>query len=515
MIIFDTNAVNHLPPDGVKADIIRKLRESGHYRVAVPWMVLEEMAAHQAALYPVRHQAVLNTLKNLQALLPWEVESSLEPFDMERLVAHWRTLYSEVFEVIETSGEAARNALAREAVALPPAARCKDHSKGSRDAAIWFSIIEFLKANPEEPVCLVTENTADFGDGTTYAYPMNEDIRGFEGRLTRLANFDQVVSAFTKEVSGESAITAAGELLRSASPAIASLAVLTLSAPTGYAGLGSADKAVQWRQWLDSPEVELLSVADVTGHEIEGEVWYTAKARWLLYGLAIDGDGSEDGQYISCTWEAKALFSTQDGDGAATLLSQEAPAMPDPADTTCMEALQRLQERVASAARQTLKVAVAAQQATGEALADYGRLRYSSFAEQAAANLAKAGILSFGEQAAASLVRNGAYTSFAEQAAANLAKAGILSFGEQAAASLVRNGAYTSFAEQAAANLAKAGILSFGEQAAANFARNDAYFRHHSPVERTTEDSLDTSEDDAGYDTDEADHDGEDDGQGT
>ncbi|MGW1364730.1 PIN domain-containing protein, partial [Streptomyces chartreusis] len=184
MIIFDTNAINLLPHDGVKADIIRKLRESGHYRVAVPWMVLEEMAAHQAAYYPVRHQAVLNTLQSLQDLLPWEVQSSLEPFSMERLVAHWRALYSEVFEVIETSGEAARRALAREAVALPPAARCKDHSKGSRDAAIWFSIIEFLKANPDESVCLVTDNTNDFGDGETYPYPMNEDIAGLEDRLT-------------------------------------------------------------------------------------------------------------------------------------------------------------------------------------------------------------------------------------------------------------------------------------------------------------------------------------------
>ncbi|MFJ6784802.1 hypothetical protein [Streptomyces yangpuensis] len=45
MIIFDTNAVNLLPPTGLKADIIRKLRQSGHYRVAVPWMVLEELAA--------------------------------------------------------------------------------------------------------------------------------------------------------------------------------------------------------------------------------------------------------------------------------------------------------------------------------------------------------------------------------------------------------------------------------------------------------------------------------------
>ncbi|GGP00120.1 hypothetical protein [Wenjunlia tyrosinilytica] len=46
---------------------------------------------------------------------------------------------------------------------------------------------------------------------------MNEDIRGLEGRLTLLKDFDQVVSHFTKEVSGADAEAAANELLRSSS----------------------------------------------------------------------------------------------------------------------------------------------------------------------------------------------------------------------------------------------------------------------------------------------------------
>lgn len=100
-------------------------------------------------------------------------------------------------------------------MALPPAKRAKDHSEGARDAAIWFSILEFLKQNPEEHVCFVTDNTSDFGDGTVYPYPLNEDVRGLEGRLTRLKDFDQVVSQFTKEVSGKDAEAAAGLLLRS------------------------------------------------------------------------------------------------------------------------------------------------------------------------------------------------------------------------------------------------------------------------------------------------------------
>ncbi|MFF2721416.1 hypothetical protein [Streptomyces sp. NPDC058011] len=130
MIIFDTNAVNLLSPSSSRADLIRKLRQSGHHRVAVPWMVLEEMAAHKARHYPDRHQAVLNSLAKLEADLPWKPESSLEPLDLERFLDYWRDEYRKIFEVIETSDAAIRRGFQREAMALPPAKRVKDHSEG-------------------------------------------------------------------------------------------------------------------------------------------------------------------------------------------------------------------------------------------------------------------------------------------------------------------------------------------------------------------------------------------------
>jgi hypothetical protein len=368
LIIFDTNAVNLLPANGPRADIIRKLRESGHHRVAVPWMVLEEMAAHQAAYYPDRHKSAVTVLQKLREVLPWELERSLEPLDLERLLNHWRDTYLEIFEVIDTSGDIARNALAREAMALPPAKRNKDHSEGARDVAIWFSILEFLKENPEEHICFVTNNTNDFGDGTAYTYPMDEDLRGLEGRLTRLADFDQVVSQFTKEVSGTDAETAAGDLLRSfpIQSRLAQTAVEILSSPTGFVGMGATDVVVQWRSWMTSPEAELLSVTDVVGHEIEGDIWYTANARWLLYGVATDGN---DTQSIACVWEVKVLFSASEEDQTPTLLTPGEPSLPDMADERCAEALKRLKERAADAARRTLANLSAHSSAAGSYLA--------------------------------------------------------------------------------------------------------------------------------------------------
>ncbi|MFD5124146.1 PIN domain-containing protein [Streptomyces sp. NPDC058385] len=355
MIIFDTNALNLLSPESPRADFIRKLRQSGHHRVAVPWVVMEELAAHQATHYPDKYRAVVNTLAKLQEVLPWHVDSSLEPLDVDRLLGHWRGIYGEIFEVIETSGDVARQALAREAMHLPPAKRAKDHSEGARDVAIWFSVIEFLKANPEEHIYFVTNNSSDFGDGTAYPYPMNEDVRGLEERLTLLKDFDQVVSRFSKEVSGKDAEAAAGELLRSLSVGgrVAQTA-MDLSSPAGFVGLGPADATVEWHEWLAQPEVELLSVMNVTGHEIEGDVWYTANATWLLYGLAADGPESAAG-YVACVWGMKVLFSTRDGDDAPTFLKTSELSAPDTSDAAVMGILRRLKERVANVSRRAVR----------------------------------------------------------------------------------------------------------------------------------------------------------------
>ncbi|MFJ2630013.1 hypothetical protein ACIO6T_43540 [Streptomyces sp. NPDC087532] len=222
--------------------------------------------------------------------------------------------------------------------------------------AIWFSILEFLKENPDENVCFVTNNTSDFGDGTVFPYPMTEDLRGLEDRLTRLTDFNQVVSRFTKEVSGKDAEVAAGELLKSLSVRglVAQTAVEMLSSPTGFVGLGPADAAVEWHEWLVSPEVDLLSVTDVTGHEIGGDVWYTANAKWLLCGLAADGPDAA-ARYVACVWEMKVLFSARDGDETPTLLQTRDPSAPDTSDTTSMEILQRLKERVAGLSRRAFR----------------------------------------------------------------------------------------------------------------------------------------------------------------
>lgn len=83
-----------------------------------------------------------------------------------------------MFEIIDTSGNVARQALLREANCEKPAKGPDAKDKGgARDVAIWLSVIEYLKDNLEEKVIFVTGNTRDFGDGSEFPAPMSDDLK--------------------------------------------------------------------------------------------------------------------------------------------------------------------------------------------------------------------------------------------------------------------------------------------------------------------------------------------------
>ncbi|MFI9248165.1 hypothetical protein ACIGXF_37675 [Streptomyces sp. NPDC053086] len=69
---------------------------------------------------------------------------------------------------------------------------------GARDAAIWLTAIEYAREHPDEKVYFVSKNTKDFGDGTAYPYPMNEDVAGFGERFVLLfrVKFERVAESF-------------------------------------------------------------------------------------------------------------------------------------------------------------------------------------------------------------------------------------------------------------------------------------------------------------------------------
>ncbi|MGW7582984.1 PIN domain-containing protein [Kitasatospora sp. NPDC054768] len=346
MIIFDTNAINRINPRSPRADIVRALRASGQHRVGIPGTVLEELAAHKAKDYVAQRETAASALNALQRMMPWKPTPTFEepPLELEECQEYWRKVYSELFEVVPTSGEAALKALSREALALPPAKQGEKRAEGARDAAIWFTILEFLRNYPDEDVHFVTDNTTDFGDGTVYRFPMDQDLGDLAGRLKRLKDFDAVVTAFTVAVDNASAAADAKRFLDSEPVAatIGGLAFASHRAVLGLPGITTTGAPIEWNAWITPPRSTLLSSGKAAGHRIGKEVWYTAETTWLLYGLAAAvGQGLEG---VSCIWTVKLLFSADaDGDqGAPTLLSPDDPSAPDLQDKPTTDALAAL-----------------------------------------------------------------------------------------------------------------------------------------------------------------------------
>ncbi|WP_229894948.1 hypothetical protein [Streptomyces galilaeus] len=158
----------------------------------------------------------------------------------------------------------------------------------------------------------MTNNSKDFSDGTSHPYPLNEDIRGMEHRLTLLQDFDQVVSQFTEAVSGKDAEAAALELLKSASVREGVAQAAGLSTLTGFAGRVRAPRWSSGTRGVRNPRSNCSAsrTSRTTGSKTMNGT--RRRPRWLLYGLAVDEMEALSG-YIACVWETKVLFSTREG----------------------------------------------------------------------------------------------------------------------------------------------------------------------------------------------------------
>lgn len=202
MIILDTNILKGTSLRGPAAEVLRAIRAAGGERVAAPWIVMEEIAAQQAILYREKHDAAMAAVNDLRKATPWGDVSHPKRWRAERVREHWRDRYAALAEVIETSPAAYQEAMFREANLI---ASCKTvnsgkHKTGSRDAAIWLTAVEYAREHEDETVYFVSNNTDDFGDGTSFPEPLDKDIAGMEHRFFLFTSLDGVLTKFATEV---------------------------------------------------------------------------------------------------------------------------------------------------------------------------------------------------------------------------------------------------------------------------------------------------------------------------
>ncbi|MFD4830106.1 PIN domain-containing protein [Streptomyces uncialis] len=203
MIILDTSVLWGLTPEHSSTDLLRAVRAAAEERVAVPWMVLEELAAQRAVEYQEGYARAADAVAGLRRVTPWPSGATAGVCETAEVRQYWRHQWRKTLGVIPTSERALREAAVREANGLRPCRTVKGLKTGGRDAAIWLSAVEWAERHPEETVYFVSRNTKDFGDGQQFPAPMDQDVAPLGGRFKLLTSLAEVVAEFATPVTAD------------------------------------------------------------------------------------------------------------------------------------------------------------------------------------------------------------------------------------------------------------------------------------------------------------------------
>ncbi|MEV5309147.1 PIN domain-containing protein [Streptomyces sp. NPDC052610] len=349
MIILDTSILFRTTLRHANADLIRTIRAAGVEEVAVPWTVMEELAAQKTIAYRDKHAAARAALGALQEDTPWRLPQNLPSLDLERVREHWRKEFAELVDVLPVSESVLQESLFREANALAPCKRVsvkgqdKPEKVGARDVSIWLTAVEYARNNEDETVYFVSRNTTDFGDGSpgSYQYPMDRDVRDLGDRFVHYTSLDDVVKKFTEETEvnedGLRAILVDNQTLiaheawedmrflpSTGDPMAANFMLCTVHPGLELSGepVGDGGRTVSLG-WLMQPDAKLESVKDVSAYRIGDHVWCTATTRWLLSGTAALAQMRMSRAVTA--WEIRVLLNTTNPSSPLYILRTDQP----------------------------------------------------------------------------------------------------------------------------------------------------------------------------------------------
>lgn len=349
MILLDTNILRGMSLSSVSADLIKTIRAAGVQEVAVPWVVMEELAAQHAVRYKGRYDDAHDAVEALRRATPWPMPQLITPdLDLERVRRHWRDLYSALVDVLPASASVLQEAVFREANLLAPCklvtvkGQDKQEKVGARDASIWLTAVEYAHQHEDETVYFVSRNTKDFGDGTAYKHPMGVDLQDLEGRFVHYTSLDDVVKEFTEPTDvDEEAVRAIlstpennqviaeeawqdGRYLSSPGQVSAHQFACTVRPVVDTAGGNVSEGHAISLGWIHRPKVRLDGVGNISAYRIGDHVWCTATARWLLSGSALIAQPFTLNGAVAA-WETRVLVSPTNSESPLTILRSAMP----------------------------------------------------------------------------------------------------------------------------------------------------------------------------------------------
>ncbi|WP_129287530.1 PIN domain-containing protein [Streptomyces sp. GZWMJZ-114] len=362
MIILDTCVFDGDEPGSTKGDLLRIIVTSGADTVTVPDIVMHEWASHRVVPQRQKHEKLSEAWRHYATSNPWQVSGKPPALDHDRLVRHWRSRWEGTIATIESSASVMKEALRREAMLLLPCKRAdgsdpKSAKIGARDATIWLTAVEYARENPSETVVFVSSNTKDFGDGTSYSYPMDEDVHDLSN-FVHLKDFTGLIDRFTTRATVDAAEAEAFLRAPEAREAMMRTAITELivrqgnerrpftvtASRTNFSDVESASETdlekTEARGF--SPhhlEIRFGSAKDFKAHKIGNHVWCAATVSWLVNGVAFSQGVAPLTLFpAGAIWEVRVLFSPTQPETPLTVLraghlkpasAEEIASMPD------------------------------------------------------------------------------------------------------------------------------------------------------------------------------------------
>ncbi|MGR6998677.1 PIN domain-containing protein [Yinghuangia aomiensis] len=287
------------------------------------------------------------------------------PFDEAPARNHWEHVYEGEFDVIPTPPGVADEALRREAFCDKPAKPDENKKGGARDAAIWLTVVDFLRRHPQTQVYFVSNNTKDFGDSTSFPPQLGKDLGPDRHHFTLLTSLEAVIAAVTKPVdvpaADQAAVFEAPLTSEDTRTKVAAAATHDRRFRHGWLAVdldnpgGTRYPQVRAGQWVGTPLAELIDVSNPAAYQIGEDTWYLATARWALAGLAAQGPfpalGTPTVTMTGTVWRTRMLFSSVPGEAPAVIKSDgiEDPGRGDgPCNDTLRSAAVRWREMFSS-----------------------------------------------------------------------------------------------------------------------------------------------------------------------
>ncbi|MEV7427757.1 PIN domain-containing protein [Streptomyces sp. NPDC091212] len=200
-LILDTCVVTALPWNSTVWELFRAVRAAGTGRIAIPEMVLIELLAQRGREYSSALDKATAAHRALWKLQFVDIDAThVWPavYSPEDSLQKWEAIYRQTMEVLPLTREAAVEGLRREAHRLRPARASGKTATGSRDAAIWMTVLEQAKVDPTWPVYFVSSNVNDFGPNGKLYPDMADEVNVAGVSIEYLTDLDEALSRISR-----------------------------------------------------------------------------------------------------------------------------------------------------------------------------------------------------------------------------------------------------------------------------------------------------------------------------